>query len=85
MIAVFPLYWVIATSLKAQVDVFRMPPVWIFKPTLENYEMVFSSRFPGYFLNSLIVSVGTVTLSLLIGVPAGYGLARLRGFGAGKT
>ncbi len=78
VIAVFPLYWVITTSLKAQVDVFRMPPVWVFKPTLENYKMVFSSRFPGYFLNSLIVSVGTVTLSLLIGVPAGYGLARLR-------
>jgi multiple sugar transport system permease protein len=78
VIAIFPLYWVITTSLKAQVDVFRMPPVWIFKPTLENYRLVLGSRFPSYFLNSLIVSVGTVTLSLLIGVPAGYGLARLR-------
>jgi multiple sugar transport system permease protein len=77
-ISIFPMYWVVATSLKAPVDVFRMPPVWIFEPTLQNYRDVFSSRFPGYFLNSLIVSVGTVSLSLLVGVPAGYGLARLR-------
>ena len=77
-ISVFPLYWVITTSLKAPVDVFRMPPAWIFRPTIENYLAVFSSRFPGYFANSLIVSVGTVSLSLLVGVPAGYGLARLR-------
>jgi len=77
-ISIFPLYWVISTSLKAPVDVFKMPPVWLFKPTLENYNLVFNSRFPGYFANSLIISLGTVTLSLLIGVPAAYGLARLR-------
>lgn len=77
-ISVFPLYWVFTTSLKSPVDVFRMPPVWIFKPTLENYALVFSSRFPGYFANSLIISTGTVILSLLIGVPAAYGLSRGR-------
>jgi len=78
IVSVFPLYWVIATSLKAPVDVFRMPPVWLFKPTLENYRMVFSSRFPSYFLNSLVISVGAVSVSLVVGVPAAYGLARLR-------
>ncbi|OGO10623.1 MAG: hypothetical protein A2Z66_05050 [Chloroflexi bacterium RBG_13_66_10] len=78
IISVFPLYWVISTSFKTPVDVFRMPPVWLFRPTLENYQAVLSSRFPGYFANSLIVSLGTVSLSLLVGVPAGYGLARLR-------
>jgi multiple sugar transport system permease protein len=77
-ISIFPIYWVITTSLKAPVDVFRMPPVWIFKPTLENYKLVLTGRFPGYFLNSLIISIGTVTTSLIIGVPAAYGLARFR-------
>jgi multiple sugar transport system permease protein len=77
-ISVFPLYWVITTSIKAPVDVFKMPPVWIFRPTLENYRQVLASRFPGYFLNSLIISLGTVATSLAFGVPAAYGLARFR-------
>ena len=77
-ISIFPIYWVIITSVKAPVDVFRMPPVWIFKPTLENYRLLLNSRFPGYFANSLIISIGTVTTSLIIGVPAAYGLARFR-------
>jgi len=68
----------ITTSLKAPVDVFKMPPVWVFKPTLENYEKVLASRFPGYFLNSLVISVGTVITSLVIGIPAAYSLARFR-------
>lgn len=75
-ISVFPLYWVITTSLKAPVDVFKMPPVWLFRPTLENYRLVMSSRFPGYFVNSLVISIGTVITSLVIGVPAAYGLSR---------
>jgi multiple sugar transport system permease protein len=76
LIAVFPMYWVLATSLKAPGDVFRMPPKWIFSPTFENYRSVFGSEFPQYFLHSVIVSVGTVAVSLLIGVPAAYSLSR---------
>lgn len=78
VVSVFPVYWVVATSLKAPVDVFKMPPVWVFKPTFENYVSVLSSRFPGYFKNSLIISLGANGLSLLLGVPMAYGLARLR-------
>jgi multiple sugar transport system permease protein len=77
-VSIFPLYWVITTSLKDPVDVFRMPPVWIFKPTLENYRLLLESRFPGFFVNSTIISIGTVIVSLAVGVPAAYGLARLR-------
>jgi multiple sugar transport system permease protein len=77
-ISVFPLYWVISTSFKSPIDVFRMPPTWIFKPTLENYQQVLNSRFPGYFANSMIVSAGTLVISLVIGIPAAYGLSRGR-------
>lgn len=77
-IAIFPLYWVVTTSLKAPVDVFKMPPVWFFRPSLENYQSVITSRFPGYFLNSLLISSGTLIASLVVGVPAAYGLARLK-------
>jgi multiple sugar transport system permease protein len=76
IIAVFPMLWVVATSLKEPGDVFRMPPKLFFSPTLSNYHAVFSSEFPQYFLHSVVVSIGTVSLSLLIGVPAAYSLSR---------
>lgn len=36
----FPVYWMVATSLKSQVDAFAMPPKWFPPPTLENYRQV---------------------------------------------
>jgi multiple sugar transport system permease protein len=76
VIAVFPMFWVLSTSLKDPADVFHMPPKVFFSPTLANYRAVFDSEFPQYFLHSVIVSIGTVTLSLIIGVPAAYSLSR---------
>ena len=38
--------------------------------------MVAKQEFPRYFLNSLILSTGPVIISLLVGVPAAYALAR---------
>jgi multiple sugar transport system permease protein len=75
LLAVFPMYWVVTTSLKQPRDQFQMPPVWLFHPTLANYSSVFNSAFPQYLLHSVIITVGAVTLSLLLGVPAGYALA----------
>jgi multiple sugar transport system permease protein len=61
-----------------------------FTPTLENYYAIFfgdpraaagvvvRQEFPRFFLNSLIASTGAVILSLLVGVPAAYALARYR-------
>jgi len=76
--SIFPIYWIASMSLKMRVDIFRMPPAWIFTPILDNYAEVFlHSDFPKYFLNSFIIAISATALSLLGGVPAGYGLARL--------
>jgi len=42
----FPIYWTFASSLKTPVDVFAMPPKWLFRPTLHNYAVVFGLTIP---------------------------------------
>ena len=75
----FPIIWVILTSIKTPAQAFQIPPVWFFKPSMENYLEVFRSQaFFYYFLNSLIVTISSTLLSLVIGTMAGYGLARFK-------
>src|SRR5690349_16568751 len=74
---VFPLVWVIGLSLKTRLQVFAMPPLFIWRPTFENYVAVFGrADFLQAFVNSLVVATGAVGLSLAVGVPAAYAFAR---------
>ena len=75
-----PVLWLLETSLKLKIDMFKLPPVWIrFRPTLKNYDYITSSmpilKWGG---NSLAISLGTMVLSLLLGVPAGYAFSRVK-------
>jgi multiple sugar transport system permease protein len=75
----FPLVWIIGLSLKTRMQVFASPPLFLWRPTLENYAAVFGrADFLQAFINSMLVSAGAVSLSLLVGVPAAYALARFR-------
>jgi multiple sugar transport system permease protein len=74
---VFPFYWMIATSLKNQQDILSSTPKFLFSPTLENYQRAVSKFDVALSLeNSLIVAVTTTLLSLLLGTPAAYAIAR---------
>lgn len=84
---VFPFFWILLTSLKSPTDILSVPPQFVFTPTLENYAALVvgeqrgqyaSTRpdFPLFFLNSMIISIGAVALSLVAGIPAAYALAR---------
>ncbi len=79
-----PALWVLVTSLKLTENIVRLPPEWIPWPaTLAHYgEVLFSSsrtaRIGRAFLNSTIVSLGTVALVLLTAAMAAYPLARMR-------
>src|SRR5690242_16285039 len=73
----FPLLWVIGLSLKTRLQVFAVPPLFVWWPTLENYAGVLGQAdFLQAFINSLVVSAGAVLLSLCVGVPAAYAFAR---------
>ncbi|OHD20756.1 MAG: sugar ABC transporter permease [Spirochaetes bacterium GWB1_59_5] len=77
MIVLFPFLWMLSSSFKTQVDIIAWPPRFLFKPTLQNYTRVFGEQdFFKYFINSSIVGVSAVGLSLLIGLPAAYSIAR---------
>lgn len=71
--------WMLSLAFKPEIDNLAWPPVFVpTEPTLANFRAVFDSGpFLGYLANSLIVSGGATALALLVGVPAGYGIARL--------
>jgi multiple sugar transport system permease protein len=84
---VFPFVWILLTSLKNPGDILSVPPRFVFSPTFDNYAALvmgeqrgqYSSTrpdFPLFFLNSLIISLGAVALSVVAGIPAAYALAR---------
>ena len=55
------------------------PPVWIFKPTLENYRNVFvENDFGTFAINSTIVAALTTFFGLLFGIPGAYAVARYK-------
>ena len=63
-----PLLWAALTSVKNPADAFTVPPTIFFQPTFEYHRQVWADRgFVNYLLNSLIVSAGTVLISVPIG------------------
>jgi multiple sugar transport system permease protein len=84
VIWLLPAIWVLVTSLKPTANIVRVPPEWIPWPaTGEHYhEVLWSSsrtaRIGRAFLNSVVVSLGTVTLVLATSALAAYPLARMR-------
>ncbi len=82
-----PIVWIVMMSFKSKADVISVPPKFVFTPTLDNYRALFEgggegqltgSTFLSYFKNSLIIALGAVSISVLIGLPAAYALARYR-------
>jgi multiple sugar transport system permease protein len=80
---IFPIFWLITTSFKNDVDVFAMPPkLLVFTPTLKNFIHVFNETdIPQLAANSLIASLSNVVLSLIIGTMAAYGISRFKAGG----
>ena len=82
LLTVFPFYWMIITTFKQNSDLYSETnnPLWFnAPPTLDNITYLLEqTRFLTWMLNSLIIGVGVVVITLVIvAVPAGYALARL--------
>jgi putative chitobiose transport system permease protein len=81
LITVFPLLWIVLTSLKGPNDpIFSVPPQFLpGDPTLANYGKVLDTLpVAGFFVNSIIVSVSVTVLSALVSALAAYPLAKMR-------
>ena len=80
LLAALPVLWTVVISLRSYVDAFSAPLRWLAPLTLENYRGLWIDReFHRNMVNTLIVTVSVVTISLTVGCLAGYALARYRG------
>ncbi len=83
VLATFPFYWMLITSLKSNPDLYNVTniPFWFNEaPTLEHFEYLFEqTEFTRWLLNSLVIGVCVVVITLLAALPAGYSLARMTG------
>lgn len=90
----FPIYWALTMSFKTQPDTVTWPPKFVFSPTLDNYRIALGLGGPRgtgtpiagagglsilpALIHSLIISTGALLVSLIVGVPAAYALARYK-------
>lgn len=78
-ISIFPVYWMLTFSLKTNEEIFGenvigLPKYWVW----ENYTRAMNTgNMPLYFLNSVIVAVSTIVITLLASVMATYAITRL--------
>lgn len=77
LLTLFPFAWSILTSFKTTAEIVGgnsiLPEQW----SLDGYQTVFSSQFPTWIGNSLIVGIIVTVLNLVFNTMAGYALARI--------
>ncbi len=77
--ALFPIYWMLNTSLKSNAEIYRLEPTfWPEEITFESYEKLFSGSFIPQIGNSLLVGLLVSFGSVVIAVFAAYAIARMR-------
>jgi ABC-type glycerol-3-phosphate transport system permease component len=80
LLASLPIIWTAIISFRQYVDAFASPLKWVAPFTMENYSRLWiTNGFYRNFLNTALVTVCTVTISLSVGCLAGYALSRYRG------
>lgn len=83
LLFLFPIFWMVLTSFKQQVDIFTNPPKLFFDPTIETYVQYFQrADIVRRLINTVIVATGAAAFSIVVGSMAGYALARVRLRGA---
>lgn len=78
LVYAIPILFIVLTSLKDARDVISSQSSFLFTPTLDAYTSVLSNQ--GLFVamqQSLAIAAGTTALTLLVAIPAGYGLSRV--------
>ena len=75
----FPFYFMVSSSFKRPLASSVYPPIiFNFEPTLKNYTTIFK-KYPmaTYFINSFIVATFATLVSMVLAIPASYGMERL--------
>ncbi|GAB3653195.1 carbohydrate ABC transporter permease [Glycomyces tarimensis] len=76
-IIILPIYYIFVTSLRPQADYFSENPLsWPSNATLDAYVRVLENDFLLFFVNSVIVTVATVSITLAVSIMAAYVVVR---------
>lgn len=80
LLVLYPLLWMVLTSLKSLEETFLVPPVWFPKqPSLQAYSDIFVNYpLAAYFRNSILVTGITTVVSVVVSCLAGYAASRSR-------
>jgi multiple sugar transport system permease protein len=82
IVLLFPFYWMAITAVKPNEQMTNFndySPFWVVSPTLEHIKyLLFQTSYPGWLLNTVIISTAATFLSLLASVFAAYAIERLR-------
>ena len=80
IVALFPIYWMLNTSFKTQFEMYQKVPTFLpKKPTLEGYKYLFTKTpYLNALKNSFIIAFVCALISIALGYPVSYVVARLR-------
>ena len=78
----FPFYWMAITAPKPNEEMTNydeFSPFWVVNPTLQHIKyLLFETSYPGWLVNTIIISTAATFLSLFAAVFAAYAIERLR-------
>jgi multiple sugar transport system permease protein len=79
----FPFYWMLITTFKTTLDLHNTqnnPYLFNDPPTLHHLEVLFAdTQYAQWLVNTGLVGLAVVAITLVLAVPAGYALARMTG------
>jgi len=77
VVILLPFFWMLSVSLKPATEPFAIPArLWPEHPTIDNYVSAFRPEFRAYFINSVIVSLSTVVITVTLALFAAYSFSR---------
>jgi ABC-type glycerol-3-phosphate transport system permease component len=77
IVILLPFFWMVSVSLKPGNEPFAIPArLWPQNPTLDNYVTAFRPEFRIYFVNSIVIAVSTVLITVSLALLAAYSFTR---------
>lgn len=77
-LSLFPVYYMLLTSLKPDAILLVHPPKFLFTPTLDNYvKLLLEEKFGQYYLNSIYVALSATIIAVLVGTMMAFAFLRV--------
>ncbi len=78
LLVLYPMYWVVISSLKTNSEFLSSPLAFPSELQFENYIQAWQQGFSRYFFNSILINIVSVVLTVSVGAACAYGLARFK-------